>query len=414
MAGGEATAPPLERVVRTDAYLAPGRLDVPLVASGGHTEFSAEYEERFKDAIDAGESIYEPMPPLVWAAHERRMALLDALDVGPLEDRVVVDFGVGSWTVACIAQKLQRCGLAIGIDISEHAVRESARLSDDGDYPYGDRWAYLVSNGRTIDLHDESVDLLFAGEVIEHIDHTEAWLDEVHRVLRPGGTFIVTTPNADAHTYRATGEEWCVGPEHVALMGYDELRRRLEPRFEIDVAKGFMMSVHATVDGRVTDPDLAAQWAACCVDRPDLANGLILQCRRRDSWRRPSRRVEDIEVTGDRIRWHGAWSDAELHGGLTGRAGMHGASAGFDFDGNEVILQFWVHPWSGEVAVDVDGAERAVRNLYSPYGGFRRVIVEDLPGGRHTVVVRATGERHASAEGCEVILHHVLTARVAV
>jgi SAM-dependent methyltransferase len=272
----ESHLPELHRILRTDRYIDHARwasgdvLPALVDADQRHGEFSAAYEERFEEAIDEGVSIYGDMPPLTQAAHERRMALLDALPVGDLSEKVVVDFGVGSWTVACIAPRLQQCGLAIGIDISEAAIRESARISFENPYPYGDRWLYLSSDGRTIDLNDQTVDLLFAGEVIEHIDHTDAWLDEVHRVLRPGGTLILTTPNADAPLYAARGEQWCVGPEHVALMGWDELQRRLEPRFEIVVAKGFNMSFHGALDGGVLDLELAREWAACCEERPDL------------------------------------------------------------------------------------------------------------------------------------------------
>jgi SAM-dependent methyltransferase len=351
------------------------------------------------------------MPPLVQAAHERRMELLDNLPVGDLTDKVVVDFGVGSWGVACIAPKLQVCGLAIGIDISEVAVRESARLSHEGVYPYGDRWAYLVSDGRTLELHDESVDLLFGGEVIEHIDHTDAWLDEAYRVLKPGGTLILTTPNGEAPLYKGLGEEWCVNGEHVALMGWEELERRLLSAFEITVAKGFNMSFHGTIDG-VVGLDLAKQWAAACEDRPDLANGVIVQCRKRDGYQRPQHTIEDLGHRDPRLRWHGAWEDIHLQESMTGRSGMEGASVGFDFEGTEVIVQFWCHPWSGIAEVTVDGNAQTV-DLHSAYGGFRRVVVDGLADGPHRVLVTNTGQKRPTSQGAQVILHHVLAGRTA-
>ncbi len=43
-----------------------------------------------------------------------------------------------------------------------------------------------------------SFDLVYCGESIEHVTRGEAWrvMDQVHRVLRPGGTFALDTPNA--------------------------------------------------------------------------------------------------------------------------------------------------------------------------------------------------------------------------
>ena len=36
---------------------------------------------------------------------------------------------------------------------------------------------------------------VFAGEIIEHLVDTRRFLDELHRVLRPGGLLVVATPN---------------------------------------------------------------------------------------------------------------------------------------------------------------------------------------------------------------------------
>lgn len=42
----------------------------------------------------------------------------------------------------------------------------------------------------------DSFDFVISFQVIEHIRHDTEFVREIHRVLRPGGRFIVTTPNA--------------------------------------------------------------------------------------------------------------------------------------------------------------------------------------------------------------------------
>jgi SAM-dependent methyltransferase len=42
---------------------------------------------------------------------------------------------------------------------------------------------------------DGSFDVVVFGEVIEHLFDPDSALDEIHRVLKPGGRLIVTTPN---------------------------------------------------------------------------------------------------------------------------------------------------------------------------------------------------------------------------
>src|SRR5262249_22082535 len=149
---------------------------------------------------------------------------LDALPVGDLSKKVCVDYGVRSCGFGIVYTRLQHCGFAIGIDISRAAIAESSRKSSERQWPYGENYFYLTSRGDALQLPDGSVDVFFCGESIEHVENTEAFLDEVHRVLKPGGTFVLTTPNADAYFYRLEGERYCVGPAHVALMSWDELR----------------------------------------------------------------------------------------------------------------------------------------------------------------------------------------------
>ncbi|MDQ2656064.1 MAG: class I SAM-dependent methyltransferase [Bacteroidota bacterium] len=44
-------------------------------------------------------------------------------------------------------------------------------------------------------LHDEAFDVVVSFQVIEHIEDDRSFLQEIHRVLKPGGTALLTTPN---------------------------------------------------------------------------------------------------------------------------------------------------------------------------------------------------------------------------
>lgn len=50
-------------------------------------------------------------------------------------------------------------------------------------------------NSEKLPYADKSFDLVTATEVIEHLEHFREAMREFHRVLRPGGLCIVTTPN---------------------------------------------------------------------------------------------------------------------------------------------------------------------------------------------------------------------------
>ncbi|MGB7201850.1 MAG: class I SAM-dependent methyltransferase [Pyrinomonadaceae bacterium] len=47
------------------------------------------------------------------------------------------------------------------------------------------------------DLPSDFYDIVVSVEVLEHVDEDERFVSEVSRVLKPGGRFIMTTPNGD-------------------------------------------------------------------------------------------------------------------------------------------------------------------------------------------------------------------------
>ena len=91
--------------------------------------------------------------------------------------------GYGSWQLARVAAKVS------AVDNNSAAVSHAAA-------------AYRAANlefsfydGRTLPFGDSVFDLAVAFQVIEHTDDDRAFLAEVRRVLKPGGTCLLTTPN---------------------------------------------------------------------------------------------------------------------------------------------------------------------------------------------------------------------------
>jgi 2-polyprenyl-3-methyl-5-hydroxy-6-metoxy-1,4-benzoquinol methylase len=130
---------------------------------------------------DIWRALPEGLEPTSFAL--RRRFLLERVRAG---DRVLdVGCGEGAFTAA-----LARAGArVVGIDVAAEPLRRArARLPDlELDLrvvtPHGP-WA----------LEDASFDVVWAGEVIEHVLDTAAWLSEVRRVLRSGGALVLTTP----------------------------------------------------------------------------------------------------------------------------------------------------------------------------------------------------------------------------
>ena len=58
-----------------------------------------------------------------------------------------------------------------------------------------------AAGGPPLDLDDQSFDVVVAGELLEHLRDPRRLVGEVRRVLRSGGTFVASVPNA----YRLKG-----------------------------------------------------------------------------------------------------------------------------------------------------------------------------------------------------------------
>jgi len=56
---------------------------------------------------------------------------------------------------------------------------------------------YLFDDMTQSNLPDASFDVVVAIEVLEHVEEDALFLDNVCRVLKPGGHFLMTTPNGD-------------------------------------------------------------------------------------------------------------------------------------------------------------------------------------------------------------------------
>jgi SAM-dependent methyltransferase len=380
-----------------------------VVTVGGEDELVRSYEASFIEAIEEDGSIYAPMTTVIQAGHERRMELLDRLPIGDISGKVCVDYGVGSWGFACIYPRLQQCGYAIGIDISEAAIQESAAISANGSFPYGQNYRYFTSRGTTIDLETGSVDIFFAGECIEHVENTEAFLDEVHRVLKPQGIFILTTPNADAYLFQSRNERYAVGPEHVALMGYNELVGYLKPRFSIVQANGFNGAMHPIFDDQINNATVAKAWAAQFLDNPELGTGVVVMAQRNDNHTRHTYQQQIYHHSHPQFSYQGNWNIVPLHRAMTGiQSHTIGDSLSLSFTGTGLILNFWTHDWSGIAEVLIDNHVREI-NLYSPLGGFERLVVGDLPIGPHTLTIRITGNKDPRSNSHEIIFYQAIS-----
>lgn len=88
---------------------------------------------------------------------------------------------------------------------------------------------FFCMNGLKLAFTNEVFDGVISVEVIEHLGNPSAFLDEVFRVLKPGGTFFLTTPNR----LISSPNRKSLWPDHEIEYSPSELLELLQTRFPI-------------------------------------------------------------------------------------------------------------------------------------------------------------------------------------
>jgi ubiquinone/menaquinone biosynthesis C-methylase UbiE len=119
----------------------------------------------------------------------RRRARITAATI-PLSGRLVLDFGAGNG-----AQTLELVKLGcrvVACDIDQNDLDILSRYLQDNKIEGVTPVRY---DGSTLPFVDEHFDAVVSFAVLEHVQDEAKALSEIHRVLKPGGDFLIAVPN---------------------------------------------------------------------------------------------------------------------------------------------------------------------------------------------------------------------------
>ena len=158
---------------------------------------------------------------------------------------------------------------------------------------------------RRLPLETGQFDMAFFTEVIEHITFPQVMISEFARILKPGGLFVITTPNimclgnriatlfGTAKVFRKVGEEGFVASiefnsyGHVAHYSPKSLMQLLSPWFSIETRTGACFKL----------PVLRFFQTALAAMLPNLANHIVLVAKRNEA-AETSLRIVPCMLTG--------------------------------------------------------------------------------------------------------------------
>jgi SAM-dependent methyltransferase len=178
---------------------------------------------------------YTPVEPFLFELHAAMLRLLEPLFLAHIpEGGRVLDAGCGRSLFTEIRPRWPFTIVASDVDEDLIAARKA-------EYPLL-RW--LVGGAVPLPFRDVTFDALFAGELIEHLPDPAPALAEFGRVLRPGGTLILTTPNRLRLANLVDGSARPYSPDHLSELSYEEVGSRLsEAGFEVLKATGLHLEL---------------------------------------------------------------------------------------------------------------------------------------------------------------------------
>ena len=182
--------------------------------------------------------------------------------------RAVLDVGAGDGRYLRFFQSRLSGAVVVGCEIS---LTRAQRMRAKG-------LSVVVARAEELPFRDGAFDLVTLVEVIEHTQSPAHCVEEVRRVLRPGGRLALTTPNypvkrlydARAAVRARDVRRFRDDPTHISPLSARRLERLLRPRFE-----------SVELEGTSLLGESRSRWVRALKDSPfgrRLSNKLFALC----------------------------------------------------------------------------------------------------------------------------------------
>jgi 2-polyprenyl-3-methyl-5-hydroxy-6-metoxy-1,4-benzoquinol methylase len=123
--------------------------------------------------------------------------------------------GYGSNLLASVAREV------VGVDISQEAINFASQKYTSSNL------IFKVGSADLIPLPDNAVDIVVSFETLEHHDKHEEMMSEIHRVLKPDGLLIMSTPDKSLYHRRDPNNIY-----HVKELNFEEFKHLIEKTFK--------------------------------------------------------------------------------------------------------------------------------------------------------------------------------------
>jgi SAM-dependent methyltransferase len=148
---------------------------------------------KFSDASPGSRRFYELVEE---HRYQKEWHIPAAADFSSARGKKVLEIGCGLGTDG--AQFALAGADYTGIDLTDAAVDLARRRFDLFNLP----GTFRTADAENLDFPDESFDVVYSHGVLHHTPDTVRAVQEIHRVLRPGGRAVVMLYHRDSYNYR--------------------------------------------------------------------------------------------------------------------------------------------------------------------------------------------------------------------
>jgi ubiquinone/menaquinone biosynthesis C-methylase UbiE len=147
------------------------------------------------------------------------------------ENPKILDIGTADGLLLDLVCAETKPDLAVGLDLSWGLLKANTRKNP-----------ILQADAEKLPFPDSHFDAAIATAIIEHVPHPDTFVQEIERVLKPGGVCIVTTP-VPVFEEIASKLGFLKEDDHQETFDLKKLRALIAgKKFEILEAEKFMMS----------------------------------------------------------------------------------------------------------------------------------------------------------------------------
>lgn len=168
--------------------------------------------------------------------HLHRYYVAESLTRGKIVADIACGEGYGSAILAATAKHVT------GIDLSEEAVARAKQKYS------SENLDFLIADAIKTPLANHSVDVIVSFETIEHHSFHHEMMNEIVRILRPGGLLIISSPDK----YECTDKTGRINPFHVKELYKQEFLALLSDYFSNVSLHGQRVQISSIVDGDLT------------------------------------------------------------------------------------------------------------------------------------------------------------------